>query len=84
MRERYIGSRISKIIIALSKASFGIYLIHQIIIWSLNSSLKPLGIWLYNINTNLVGLVIGLIFFGISFFFVYLMQKIPIVKKMVP
>ena len=69
---------ISKSIIYLGLTSFGIYLIHPIIMWVIEKKIGlPLPV-VYYIP------VLSIITLFISFVIVYFMQKIPLVKYMVP
>jgi len=83
LSEKINPSNISNSIIRqLSLASFGIYLIHPIFLWILKYSV---GLYVLN-GYHLVYTIpiIAIVTFVLSFIFVYLMQKIPIVKALVP
>jgi surface polysaccharide O-acyltransferase-like enzyme len=75
---------IFSLIKALSPASFGIYLIHIFVLEILDNR-NPF----VQINTNIGNPiwsipVVSLLVFFVSFVIVFVMQKIPIVKKIVP
>lgn len=87
---KYIGENINvnnnkmtSTIITLSSTSFGIYLVHPIMLWILRK--KEIGIDPLNGNNPIfmVPLTAVLAFF-MSFLIIYIIQKIPIVRKIVP
>ncbi len=71
-------SYISSFFIYLGITSFGIYLIHPIIMWVIEEKIGlPLSVAYYIPVLSIITLII-------SFVIVYFMQKIPLVKHMVP
>jgi len=67
----------------LSRASFGIYLAHVIVMTQFFST-PPFSI-LPEIGSNVYMIpVLGLLGFGLTFFLIFILQKIPILKKIVP
>ncbi|MFH1855693.1 MAG: acyltransferase family protein [Candidatus Omnitrophota bacterium] len=78
------GDFFNKILINISKASFGIYLIHVFILMILNKGILGLAVNGYLINP-IVGIPITAIMCTtVSFAIVYILQKIPIAKFIVP
>jgi surface polysaccharide O-acyltransferase-like enzyme len=73
--------RLQKILLTISKASFGIYLIHPLIFKIIRSLFNQIEDWIAHPvwGTPLVTIVL----FSISFSSVYLLQKIPILKRTV-
>jgi surface polysaccharide O-acyltransferase-like enzyme len=74
---------IDRLTVPLSRASFGIYLAHVIVMFQLFSipafsSLPSMGSGFYMIP------LLGLLGFGLSFLLVFILQKIPILKTIVP
>lgn len=68
-------SKLSKSIANLSRASFGIYLAHILVFVFI---LKFVTVQL---NTFLDELIWAILLFTVSFFVIFIMQKIPIIKK---
>jgi surface polysaccharide O-acyltransferase-like enzyme len=67
----------------LSRASFGIYLAHVIVMTQF-FAIPPFSI-LPEIGSNVYMIpVIGLLGFGLTFFLIFILQKIPFLKKIVP
>lgn len=78
-----ISDLMYRIILPFSRASFGIYLAHVIVMFQLLlippfSSLPFMGSALYMIP------ILAILGFGFSFLLVFIMQKIPILKIIVP
>jgi surface polysaccharide O-acyltransferase-like enzyme len=81
--EKYLNtqSRINSIIVNISFASFGIYLIHPIVLWILGmGNIDALN----GHNTLYMVPVTALMAFFISFGIIYLMQKISFFKHIIP
>ena len=72
-------TKISYLIQEISSTTFGIYLIHTIINWELYniSIIKSI----YNINGILGSILLEILVFIICCFIIYLLKKIPIIKK---
>lgn len=85
---RYLGERINtsknaiyyKMIIPFSMTSFGIYLVHPIIIWFM----KYKSNWGMEINLLYYIPITSMVVFLVSFIIIATMQKLPLVKYMVP
>jgi len=78
-----ISDFVYRAILPFSRASFGIYLAHVIVIYQLLlippfSFLPFMGSALYVIP------ILGILGFGFSFLLVFAMQKIPILRNIVP
>lgn len=87
---KYIGEninmnniKVTSTIITFSATSFGIYLIHPIMLWILRR--KEIGIDPLN-GDNPIYMVplTAILAFFMSFFIIYIIQKIPFIKKIVP
>jgi len=87
---KYIGTRLvyrpkklQPIIMQISFASFGIYLIHPIFLHIIKHNYIHLN-QLHALNAiYMVPLLTSLVFF-LSFISIYIMQKIPFIKKIIP
>jgi len=79
-----IFSNQKKILKALSSASFGIYLIHPMILFGLRAGW--FGFSLSALSMNAIYSVPLTVFFtfGLSFLIVFLLQKIPFIRNFVP
>jgi len=76
--EKRISGRIRDLMIAVSSASLGIYIIHAFITYYL-------GIYLnMNLTISKFGIIYTIFIFVVSFMVVYLLQRIPILKNIVP
>jgi surface polysaccharide O-acyltransferase-like enzyme len=71
------------IIAPLSRASFGIYLIHVIVMVEIFSR-SPLSILAMTGSAIYMIPLLGLLGFAISFILIFVMQKIPFLKYIVP
>jgi len=78
------SNKIVSIISTVGKATFGIYLIHQLVMWILKNEMQASRELLISISPAISGPVIGLFIFLVSFIFVYLLQKTPLFKYLVP
>jgi surface polysaccharide O-acyltransferase-like enzyme len=67
-----------KFIVTLSITSFGIYLVHPLVMWYLENKI--------NISLDIIYYIpiLSILTFFLSFLIIYLMQKIPLIKYMVP
>lgn len=74
-----INIKFSKILAEISGCSFGIYLIHKVIIMYYEMNLFKIDVFSYKWRT--LGIVTTYI---LSLFFVWIIKKIPILKKIVP
>lgn len=82
--EKWVSPAIEKIVLTISGATFGIYLIHPKILELLESG--ALGFHLSTISTHplLAVPLTVLVTFLISFVVIYLLQRIPLIKLIVP
>ncbi|MEW5831077.1 MAG: acyltransferase family protein [Chloroflexota bacterium] len=73
---------LQKVIVLVSQTSFGIYLIHPLVMKMLRSLTDQVDAWIANPvwGTPLVTLLV----FGLSFAATILLQKVPLVKRLVP
>jgi surface polysaccharide O-acyltransferase-like enzyme len=83
LREVQIGDRLNNFLVPLSRASFGVYLAHVIVLAELEklpfvSSLFSMGSSFYMIP------LLGLLVFFVSFVIVAVIQRIPILRWIVP
>ncbi len=78
-----VSDSVYRIVSPLSRASFGIYLAHVIVMFQL-FSFAPFSI-LPNIGTAILMIpLLGILGFGASFGLVFILQKLPILKNIVP
>lgn len=70
-REKHFPHKLSMSISTLGRAAFGVYLVHQLVLWSLAPQLPA-------------GFVLGFVVFILSFVVVYFMQRIPVFKYLLP
>lgn len=83
LKDIQISDRLYRFIVPLKNTSFGIYLVHMIIITELFTR-APFSILTKIGSGAYMPLVLGLIGFVGSFLITYIMQKIPILKNIVP
>ncbi len=83
LREAVVSDQLALLLTPISKASFGIYLIHVIILVEI-AKIRPIGSLFANGNSIYMIPLLGLLGFLISFIFVYILQKIPVVRYIVP
>lgn len=83
LREAVVSDQLALLITPLSKASFGIYLIHVIILVEI-AKIHPIDSWFASGNSIYMIPLLGLLGFLISFIFVYILQKIPVARYIVP
>lgn len=72
------------LITKMSMASLGIYILHQPVGQFLDPYLMILKNSLILLHPGLVGITIGLIYFVISFVVVMALQKVPVVRRIIP
>jgi surface polysaccharide O-acyltransferase-like enzyme len=83
LREVQIGDNLYNILAPLSRASFGIYLVHVIVLAELEK-LPVVSSW-FSAGSSLYMIpLLGLLGFFISFIIVAVIQKIPILRWIVP
>lgn len=82
-KENRMSRRSKALIISLSDASFGIYLIHLLILWTVFPMLNTLQFSLSTIHTVLVGPVMGALLLIVSYGFVLILEKSRLFKKTV-
>ena len=83
LREVQIGDRLNNILLPLSRASFGIYLAHVIVLAELEKLPIVSGWFSIGSSTYMIPLL-GLMVFLVSFILVALIQKIPVLRWIVP
>ncbi|MCC6259323.1 MAG: acyltransferase family protein [Anaerolineales bacterium] len=83
LKDIQISDRLYKFIIPLKNTSFGVYLVHMIVITELFTR-EPLSILTKIGSGAYIPFILGLIGFIVSFIVVYILQKIPILKNIVP
>jgi surface polysaccharide O-acyltransferase-like enzyme len=78
-----VNDGLQKFLAPQSRASFGIYLIHMMVIgWMTNN--PPFNALFASTMDWLVIPVLTLVGYVISFAFVFVIQKIPVVRSLVP
>lgn len=83
LREVHIGDRLNNILVPLSRASFGIYLAHVIVLAELER-IPFISSWFSMGSSEYMIPLIGLIVFLVSFIVVAVIQKIPVLRWIVP
>lgn len=83
-RVDYEGSLIGKTILILSNGSFGVYLIHLLVLDILSSGILGMAISPYTFNPIIGIPLVSVITFILSYIFVLVLQKIPFIKMIVP
>lgn len=83
LREIQIGDRLNQILVPLSRASFGIYLAHVIVLAELEKLPLISGWFSIGYSIYMISLL-GLMVFLASFVLVAIIQKIPILRWIVP
>ena len=76
--EVFIKNKIRKFITLLSRASFGIYLVHQIVLRYLENNLT------FYLGQYHLDFLVTVIIFSISALIILSMQKIPVLKYIIP
>ena len=81
--ELKVTDLVYRLVLPLSRASFGIYLVHVIVIDYLFTT-SPFSVLLrFGPAVGRI-LIMGLLGFTVSFLFVFILQKIPVLKYIVP
>lgn len=75
----------NKLLLTLSAASFGIYLVHHLLVGYLDLR----GVWGIHFNVQLIQPWLGIpisagVIFVLSLMVVYVLQRIPLIKQTVP
>ena len=83
LREVPISDRVSSFLVPLSRASFGIYLAHVIVLAELEK-LPFISSWFSMGSSEYMIPLIGLLVFLVSFVVVAVIQKIPVLRWIVP
>ncbi len=83
LRELPVNDGFNRVLAPFSKASFGVYLIHVIVLDEMAKS-QLFNAWFNTGNSIYMIPLLGLLGFVVSFVFVYLLQKIPVVRSIVP
>jgi surface polysaccharide O-acyltransferase-like enzyme len=83
LREVQIGDRLNGVLVPLSRASFGIYLIHVIVLAELEK-LPMVSSWFSMGSSVYMIPLLGLMVFLVSFVLVAIIQKIPVLRWIVP
>jgi surface polysaccharide O-acyltransferase-like enzyme len=83
LREVEIGDRLNNILVPLSRASFGIYLVHVIVLAELEK-LPFVSSWFSAGSSVYMIPLLGLFGFFVSFVLVAVIQKIPVLRWIVP
>jgi len=83
LREVQIGDRLNSFLVPLSRASFGIYLVHVIVLDVLEK-LPYTSSWFSAGSSVYMIPLLGLLGFFVSFVIVAVIQKIPILRWIVP
>lgn len=83
LRAVKVSGRFNACLAPLSKASFGIYLLHVIVIDEM-VSLQPFSGWMTMGSSVYMMPLLGLFGFTVSFVIIYILQKIPLMRGIVP
>jgi surface polysaccharide O-acyltransferase-like enzyme len=83
LREVQIGDRVNGILVPLSRASFGIYLVHVIVLAELEK-LPVVSGWFSTGSSVYMIPLLGLLVFFVSYILVAVIQKIPVLRWIVP
>lgn len=83
LREVQISDSLHRFLIPLSRASFGIYLVHVIVLAELEK-MPAVGNWFSAGSSAYMIPLLGLLGFLISFIVVAILQKIPVMRWIVP
>jgi len=83
LREVHIGDRLNNILVPLSRASFGIYLAHVIVLAELEK-VPIINSWFSAGSSVYMIPLLGLLVFLVSFVLVAIIQKIPVLRWIVP
>jgi surface polysaccharide O-acyltransferase-like enzyme len=83
LREVQIGDRLNDFLVPLSRASFGIYLVHVIVLAELEK-LPFISSWFSAGSSVYMIPLLGLLGFFVSFIVVAIIQRIPVLRWIVP
>ncbi len=83
LREVQVGDNLYRFLIPLSRASFGIYLVHVIVLAELEK-MPVVSNWFSMGSSVYMIPLLGLLGFLVSFIVVAILQKIPVVRWIVP
>jgi surface polysaccharide O-acyltransferase-like enzyme len=83
LREIQIGDRLYSFLVPLSRASFGIYLAHVIVLAELEK-LPFISSWFSAGSSVYMIPLLGLLGFFVSFVLVAIIQRIPVLRWIVP
>ncbi len=83
IKRKKINAKLTSLVTKMSLASLGIYIIHQPIGQFLDPYLTTFKNGISQLHPSLTGISMGLIYFLITFFVVFLFQKTPL-KKILP
>ena len=83
LREVQIGDKVNNLLVPLSRASFGIYLVHVIVLAELEK-LPIVSSWFSAGSSIYMIPLLGLLGFFVSFVIVAVIQKIPVLCWIVP
>jgi surface polysaccharide O-acyltransferase-like enzyme len=83
LREVQIGDNLNNLLVPLSRASFGIYLVHVIVLAELEK-LPLISSWFSAGSSVYMIPLLGLLGFFVSFIVVAVIQKIPVLRWIVP
>jgi surface polysaccharide O-acyltransferase-like enzyme len=78
-----VGDRLNGILVPLSRASFGIYLVHVIVLAELEK-LPVISGWFSTGSSIYMIPLLGLLVFLVSFVLIAVIQKIPVLRWIVP
>jgi surface polysaccharide O-acyltransferase-like enzyme len=78
------NNRLKSLIITLSSASLGIYIVHGLLMQVFGTNLHKYFLFKVDSLPLLENYLDALIIFSFSFLFVYLLKKIPLVRRIVP
>lgn len=83
LRKVQIGDRLNRFLVPLSRASFGIYLAHVIVLAELEK-LPVVSSWFSTGSSIYMIPLLGLLVFLVSFVLVAVIQRIPVLRWIVP
>lgn len=77
-------SFIYKVILSFSSVSFGIYLIHLLVLDLIKSEVIGISISPFSLNPIFNIFLLSILTFFISYFITVVIQKVPLLNKVVP
>jgi surface polysaccharide O-acyltransferase-like enzyme len=83
LREVQIGDNLNNLLVPFSRTSFGIYLVHVIVLAELEK-LPLISSWFSAGSSVYMIPLLGLLGFFVSFIVVAVIQKIPVLRWIVP